>query len=334
MQGAIVSTIVVVAMAAPFVPWEGHTSKLLQDHPAISLSPGCRVAGKIVRLPDLPEASGVAASRRTPGVLWAHNDSGEPAMVALNEQGSVIGRVRVTAAEVDDWEDIAAAPCPQGSCLYIGDIGDNSAKRDHITVYRVPEPLPQDKSTHPAESFRAAYPDGPHDAEALFVTERSEVLIITKGDPGPVAIYRFSPPLRSGSTTRLERVGTASTAAKVDAGDRPTAADVSPDGRWVAVRTIDRVVVYRTADLTSGRWREAFRTDVSGLREPRGEGLAFAADGSIYLVGEGGGASSPGTFARLACTLSPSSAGGGTKGTGDSYQLGSHGVSRLAAHHR
>jgi hypothetical protein len=334
MPGAIISTIVVVAMAAPLVPWAGHTSKLLQERRVIALSPGCRVASGIVRLRDLPEASGVAASRRTPGVLWAHNDSGGPAMVALNEQGSVIGRVRVTAAEVDDWEDIAAAPCPQGSCVYIGDIGDNSAKRDHITVYRVPEPSPQDESTQPAESFRAVYPEGPRDAEALFVTERSEVFIITKGDPGLVAIYRFSHPLRSGSTTRLERVGTASTAAKVDARDRPTAADVSLDGRWVAVRTIDRVVVYRTADLTSGRWREAFRTDVSGLREPRGEGLAFAADGSIFLVGEGGGASSPGTFARLACTLNPSSAGAATKAGGESYQLGSYGGSRLATQHR
>jgi hypothetical protein len=332
-MSAVIASIVVVAMAAPFVPWEGRTSKLLQEHRAIAPSPGCRVASGIVRLRDLPEASGVAASRRTPGVLWAHNDSGLPALIALNEHGSVIGRVRVTGAEVDDWEDIAVASCPQGSCVYIGDIGDNGAKRDHITVYRIPEPSPKDESTQPAESFRATYPDGPHDAEALFVTERSELFIITKGDPGPVALYRFAEPLRSGSTTPLEHVGTA-TGAKVDATDRPTAADVSLDGRWVAVRTIDRVVVYRTADLTSGRWREAFRTEVSGLREPRGEGLAFAADGSIVLVGEGGGASSPGTFARLACTLNPSSAGATRDEPVAPDDERGRSVSRIATQHR
>lgn len=264
-------------------------------------APGCRVNGELTRIRELPEASGVAASRRTRGVFWAHNDSGAPLIVALNQNGKVTGRVRVAGAKVDDWEDIAVGPCPEGSCIYIADIGDNSGSRDRMTIYRVAEPTPDEATTRTVEIFHAAYPDGAHDAEALFVTPESDVFIITKGDPGPIALYRF-PPLRAGATLRLERVGEPAGGANVEGRDRPTAADISPDGAWVAVRTTGWVAFHRTSDLTKGQWREAFRTNLSSLKEPRGEGVTFAADGTVILVGEGG-FSGPGTFARLHCTL-------------------------------
>jgi hypothetical protein len=274
-----------------------------QNERAAQSSP-CRVASQLVRVRDLPEASGVAASRRTAGVFWAHNDSGDPVLFALDRQGSVTGRLRVTGARVDDWEDIAVGPCAEKSCLYIADIGDNSGSRRDITVYRVPEPAATDGATAPADVFHAAYPDGAHDAEALFVTPESDVFIITKGDPGPVALYRFPKPLTAGRTVQLQRVGEPRATGRVDAKDRPTAADISPDGRWIAVRTTTDIRFYRTPDLVAGRWTEAFGTDLRALDEPRGEGVAFASNDEVVLVGEGGGLTrNPGTFARLACTL-------------------------------
>ena len=263
---------------------------------------GCRISSEVIRIRELPEASGVAASRRTRGILWAHNDSGQPLIYALNESGAVTGRVRVAGANVDDWEDIAVGACPGGSCIYLADIGDNSGSRERITIYRVPEPSPDEAATETAEIFHATYPDGAHDAESLIVTPTSDVFIITKGDPGPIALYRLPRPLRAGATLRLERVGEPAGGAKVDGRDRPTAADVSPDGAWVAVRTTGWVAFHRASDLIKGQWREAFRADLSSLKEPRGEGIAFASDGTVILVGEGG-VSGPGTFAKLRCAL-------------------------------
>jgi hypothetical protein len=268
----------------------------------VASSSVCEPVGKLVPLKGLAEASGVAASRKTPGVLWAHNDSSNPVIIALNEQGVVTGRVRVAGAGVDDWEDIAVGPCGSQSCVYIADIGDNSGKRDRITVYRVQEPSPNDTETAPAEAFHAVYPNDPRDAESLFVTGDGDVFLITKGDPGPIALYRFPKPLRSG-TMRLERIGKGQEGKKVDAKVRPTGAAISPDGRWVAVRTTDFVTFYRAADLLSGRWREAFRTDVTPLREPQGEGVTFGANDTVFLVSEGGNRSGSGSFARLRCTL-------------------------------
>jgi hypothetical protein len=188
---AIILMIVAVPLAA--VPDADIATHLRQS----AQGSGCRPAGDIVRLNGLSEASGVAASPAYAGVLWAHNDSGEPRIFALNEQGALTGRVRVTGAKVEDWEDIALGPCPQGSCIYIADVGDNRGNRDHVTVYRVPEPSPHQSTTAPTEVFRARYADGAHDAESLFVTPKSEVFIITKGDPGPIALYRFPGVLRS-----------------------------------------------------------------------------------------------------------------------------------------
>jgi hypothetical protein len=275
-----------------------------QDAPRSSTS-NCRPLGTLARLPQLPEASGVAASRRTSGVFWAHNDSGEPVIYALDSRGAIKSRVRVTGASVHDWEDIAVGRCPQGSCVYVADIGDNSGTRKHVTLYRVAEPLPDDPATNPVEAFQVAYPDGPHDAEALFVAGDGDIFLITKGDPGSVALYRFPRPLASGTTLQLQRIGEPIAGAGIAAEDRPTAADLSPDGQWVAVRTTKRVAFYRTADLTAGRWREAFRTDVSGLDEPRGEGVTFGSADTLVLVGEAGGPlGGSGTFAQLTCIFS------------------------------
>ena len=91
-------------------------------------APQCQPSGQLVRIPDLPEASGVAVSRRSPGRLWAHNDSGEAVLVALDTRGTVTGRVRVSGSKVDDWEAVAVGPCPGGSCIYIADIGDNDGQ--------------------------------------------------------------------------------------------------------------------------------------------------------------------------------------------------------------
>jgi hypothetical protein len=45
--------------------------------PAVSIAqqaaaPQCQASGPLVRIPELPEASGVAVSRRSPGRLWSH----------------------------------------------------------------------------------------------------------------------------------------------------------------------------------------------------------------------------------------------------------------------
>jgi hypothetical protein len=102
---------------------------------------------------------------------------------------------------------------------------------------------------------------------------------------------------------RLERVGNPRDARSAGANDRITDGAVSPDGRWIVLRSRQALMFHRAADLLAGNWQEAGRVPLAGLGEPQGEGVAFGAENAVYLVSEGGGKKRPGTLARLACTL-------------------------------
>jgi hypothetical protein len=261
----------------------------------------CRVEGAPVALPDrLSEASGIAPGRRAPEVLWSHNDSGEPLLHAFTAAGVRLGEVRVTGATVRDWEDVASGPCAGGSCLYVADIGDNAASRRSITVYRLPEPAATDRESRPADAFHATYPDGRHDAEAMFVLPDGGIYIVTKGETGAIALYRFPQPLRAGATVALERIVALGGAARRR--DRITGASASPDGGWVALRTLDSVELYRTAALLGGTPGAPIHVDLRPLAETQGEGVGWGPAGTVYLSSESGKKRTPGTLARLTCT--------------------------------
>ncbi len=257
-------------------------------------------------LAELPEASGVALGRRLPRRLWMHNDSGEPVVLGFDADGILRDRVRVRGADVEDWEDIATGPCPAGTCLYIADIGDNDQDRPHVTLYRVPEPQPGDTETRAAEVFHATYPDGPHDAEAVLVTPKGDVLLATK-EP-PASLYRFPGPLRPGSRAMLEHVMPLTDDHETSGKGRRRAAritggSVSMDGEWVALRSNTEVRFFRTRDLNLGEGGAAIRVDLRGLNEPQGEAVSFGEGAVVYLVGEGGKKGRPGTLARMTCSL-------------------------------
>jgi hypothetical protein len=241
----------------------------------------------------------VAASRAHPGLLWSHNDSGPPVVFAFDSEGSAKGRVTVAGAAVEDWEDIAAGPCGQESCLYIADIGDNDTARQRITIYRVVEPAPGDQTTKRAEAFHATYPDGPRDAEGLVITSSGAIFVVTKDNP--VVLYRLPTPLRADTTVQLQRVA----ALELPSKERITGATASPDGRWVALRSHRSLFFYRAAALLGGTPSEPLRADLSALQEPQGEGVAISPDGTVFLTGEGGGGG--GTLARVRCALPGSS---------------------------
>jgi len=292
-SGRAVGVAIILAVASP--------AAAQQRAPASSEA--CQMAGSLVRIPELTEGSGVAASQRSPGRFWAHNDSGEPVLVALDSRGAVAGRLQVSGAKVEDWEAIAVGPCPSGTCIYIGDIGDNDAERSTITIYRVPEPANASGTVAIADEFRLSYPDGAHDAETLLVTPKGEIVIVTKGDTGHIALYRLPADTKPGGRATLQRMGQPRSARSASAEERITDGDVSPSGTWVALRTRSYVAIHRTADLMAGNWQEAGHVSLQALGEPQGEGIAFGDERTIYIVGEGGGNSRPGTFARLTCTF-------------------------------
>jgi uncharacterized protein YjiK len=299
----------VIALLAG-IAWLGITTTLIPASEgervlpvakATTLEGPCSTAMMVARLPEVHEASGLAISRRHDDLLWTHNDSGQPVLYALDTDGKLRGRVRVAGAEVDDWEDIASGPCPEGECLYLADIGDNRDAQPAITIHRVPEPAPDDKATSPVVAFHATYPEGPQDAEGFFLGPNGEMYVVSKGEGSPIRIYRFlaSTP---GGTTRLERVVTLA-AAEVEKDRRLTDAEATADGKWIVLRTLEAVTFHRAEALLAGEVDKGIEVDVKKLGEPQGEGVALSNDGTLYLAGEAADGVGGGTLARVSCKL-------------------------------
>ncbi|MDB6114708.1 MAG: hypothetical protein JWQ62_1653 [Lacunisphaera sp.] len=148
--------------------------------------------------PRNQEASGLAASQRTDGVLWTHNDSGgEPVLFALNIDGSSRGRVRLAGVENTDWEDLASCELDSQPLLIVADIGDNFAVRSHPVIHFVAEPdaaslTPQHElSIRPDWSLNFIYEDGARDCEAMAVDVKERAIyLLTKRDAVP-RLYRL-----------------------------------------------------------------------------------------------------------------------------------------------
>jgi len=267
----------------------------------------CRIDNHLTALPGLWEASGVAVGSGTPPRLWIVNDEGEPVIYSVDLNGRIAERVSIAGATVEDWEDLAAGPCPSGRCLYIADIGDNLARRPRITVYRVSEPRAGSAEPIKAEAFHATYPDGPHNAESLIVDGQGRMFLITKGRSA--VVYRFPASLAPGSTSTLEKVAEISLSPSSGRNHShghsqlATGAALSPDRNWVAIRSNRSLWFCRMADLIAGQPRDPIRVDLAPAHEPQGEGIAFGPGGTIYLVGEGAGKGRPGTLTTATCEL-------------------------------
>ena len=278
----LAAALILIAVAASLIGWVMR--------PDDSAGPCVRTSGP-VNLPEIPESSGLAVSRRDPHLLWSHNDSGNDAILfALARDGTLRGRVRVPVRTID-WEDVSAAPCPPKDCLYIADIGDNRLRRPRVQIYRVPEPAPSDAETGVPEIFNATYVDGAHNAEAMFVVG-ADLFIVTRDRSG--VIYRSTLDGNTNLTLRpFRQLGLAAV----------TDAETSRDGNFVVVRTSHEAVLYKTAYLIGGDTTPYLRIPIDRLKESQGEGVAL--DGAmLYLSSEGRPWNRAGRLLTLKCSFS------------------------------
>ncbi len=243
------------------------------------------------------QVSGIVASRRYPGLLWAEEDAGsDPELIALDSDGTKLNRVTVTGAENTDWEDITLGPCPTNTadacgCLYLGDFGSNDGERTEGVVWVVPEPSPLDDQTVAATALRFSWPDGPHDAEALFVHPVTGVItVITKETTGPARLYRFpgTALTPSSDTVELLPVGTLDLGLAGSTGGRVTGGAISPLGDRLVIRTSADALLYPlgAADVGTALQGDAERVTVH--ESTTGEAITFSPDGErLLLVDEG-----------------------------------------------
>jgi len=240
---------------------------------------------------DVTEASGIAVSRKYPGTLWMHNDSGGDAIVyATDFNGTDLGMFEIDVRAFD-WEDMAIGrgPEPGVDYLYLGDIGDNLHFRPVVTVHRIVEPRPDPEGGIVTEvaSFDLVYPEPGFDSEALLVDPvTGDLLLITKpGSGGTAFILRATAEqLVDGARIDLVPVGSF----PLEAGTFVTAADIDRTGTAIVLRGYNEVWLWMRTDL---EFTETFASEpcrTPSTAEVQGEAIAFAADGfSYYTISEG-----------------------------------------------
>ena len=237
---------------------------------------------------DLLEISGVAASRTNPGVLYIHNDSGNPNEVYLtNGNGANIGTLTITPVGNRDWEDIAVGPGPISgiSYIYIGEIGDNDSKYSSVFVYRFPEPdltgktLPYIANIDHIDIMQFKYPDGPRNAETLMVDPTTKDIFIASKSSNLSNIYIAKYPQSLTTTTTMSPVVQLYM-------DKATAGDISGDGTEILLRSNQLIWYWKVPQGSSISQTLLTQPQVAPYfnNEPQGEGICFAADGSGYYT--------------------------------------------------
>jgi hypothetical protein len=251
----------------------------LRDEEGVSgrlvLTEHVRQVGTILS-PAITESSGVLESRLRPGVFWTHNDHGSPPVLhAIHRNGASVNRFPI-AAPNHDWEDIAF---DEEGNLYIGDIGDNYRRRPLLYVYRLPEPDP--KAPAPStplpiqRRWQLRCPNERLNCEALVIWKGYGYLISKLTKQHPAGLYRF--PLDApDEPITLEHMGHLAILNQV------TGADISQDGKLLAVLTYAGLYVYRI-DGVVDRARKAQPIYIP-IRGRRIEGCCFTTGGILITA--------------------------------------------------
>lgn len=264
-------------------------------------SGGARLSGLLID-PQLDEISGLAASRRHRGVLWVHDDGGNPErLFAIDLRGQRLATFRLEDIPKTDWEDIAAFELDGRAYLLIADVGDNGGLRRTLQLHVVEEPARLENARiKPAWSIIFRWPDGARDCEAVAVdAARRQILLISKKRRPPEV---FALPLRPGHAEPItaSRVGELAGIPQPDARERErwprrsklqgqvTAADVSPDGRTLAVMTYRHLLLYPRDPRQSWRHAVVAAPRVRTLPAlPQPEALGWSRDGrALFVTGE------------------------------------------------
>lgn len=242
----------------------------------------------VVKDPRAVELSGLVAIN---GGYVAINDSQtDPARTRifwLNQTCAITRTVSYPTAARDP-EDVGVA---RDGTVWVADIGDNVTapqRRRTIALWRVPA------SGGTPVIHRLAYPDGPHDAEALLLTADGQPIIITKEIDGRAGLYQPTGPLVASAAegVPLRRVGEF---APISTGINNSLGDIGELLVTGAATTVDRSrVTLRTytaayewdvpgGDLvkaiTSGRPRVTVLPD-----ERQGEAITYTVDGSAFVT--------------------------------------------------
>ncbi len=235
---------------------------------------------------SIAECSGMAYTGGSS--FWTHNDGyGDENLYKVSNTGTLSRTVEVLGAVNHDWEDLAQDK--DRNYLFIGDFGNNDCDRQNLRIYRIPHPSNISASSVTAEVINFSYPDQTQwpspwlnfDVEGFFHFN-GKLYLFTKPDLdaiGYTKMYRLSDQPGTHVATLVDSFYT---------NDRPTSADISPDGTSMIIMANSRIHLFRNFvgdDFFGGQYT---KISITGGWTQK-EGISFWSNNEIYLSDEDNG---------------------------------------------
>jgi hypothetical protein len=225
------------------------------------------------------ESSGLAHGGRA-GTYYTHSDAGNPPILYLfDEQGKLLGERELPVTNVD-WESLAE---DNKGNVYVVDAGNNNNTRRDLTVYRV-KPQESDKVDKISFSYSDQKEFPPAKEERNFDCEASlwhagKLYLFTKDRAQQNTSKVYTLPDQPGEQT-------AQLLTKLAVEGEVTGADLSPDGRHLALMGREMLYLYEGNDL-AGALKATVKT-VSLKGAGQTEGVLFLDNNTLLISTEQG----------------------------------------------
>ena len=253
----------------------------------------------------IAEASGIEVSRQFPNRLYHINDSGGGQFFYISDlKGDDTQKIAIdgTGIKQSDFEDIGVGKCLDKTCLIIGDIGDNKARKYSVEIIVIEELGEYGGSVTPLKRLKVKYPDGPHNAEGLAVHPNGDIYIVTKEEnlrdleAYPSKVYKLTSQKwqnSSDKTVTLEHVGDIDlrvlNPSATAYGQIVSAFDIAPDGKSFLLLTYENAFEFN-ADLSAQKIipvEKMIKGKDYNLIElktlPQQESIVYMPDGKSFL---------------------------------------------------
>jgi len=255
------------------------------------ISLGQPVLKKVFSLPkSIKESSGIEVTSKSK-LVWTLQDSGNPAEIyGIDVNGKIAQTIQITNAKNNDWEDLTSDDLGN---LYIGDFGNNENDRKNLAIYKIDAASLQNKQATVSSKINFHYPEQtefpPKKSQMLFDVEafffyKDNFYLFTKNRSskftGETTLYQV--PNKAGNHA-AKRIGKFTTCDGFSH-CAVTAADISPDGKTVALLSSSFVWLftnYKTVNFLGGKAQQIDLEDFS-----QKEGLCFSGNNKLLISDE------------------------------------------------
>lgn len=246
---------------------------------------------KIFEMPKkLKENSGIEITPKSKRI-WTLQDSGNDAEIyGLDAKGKIVETIAITNVQNHDWEDISS---DNAGNLYIGDFGNNDNDRKNLSIYKVDATQLNSESAAVSVKINFYFPEQKafppkkselvYDIESFFVWQDNFYLFTKNRSSkfnGETTLYLVPNKAGNHAAKKIGEFKTCGSYGKCAV----TSADISPDGKKVALLTSAYVWIFTGFTGNNIFNGKSLQIDLEHVSQK--EGLCFSGNNTLLISDE------------------------------------------------